>query len=93
MKMNDEILENVNGGTFTESRSLAIRLMFNGYGNFLEEEYTGQFVDYDKLTRFFASKGYKFIPGKDDSTQNYFVKDGIPYGQDYIEYLIQNGTL
>ncbi len=76
-KMNDEMLENVNGGTDSQSRMLVMYLAFGRYGNFLEKEYTGDFVDYAKLSSFFASKGYKFIPGKDDSTQNYFAKDGL----------------
>ena len=39
----------------------------------------------------FASKGYTFKPS--ESGQNLFEKDGLVYGQDYIEHLIKNGEL
>ena len=88
-KMNVRELENVNGGTIGETNVLIFDLAVYGYGKYMR--YTGE-VDFEGMKHFFASKGFTFIPSKDG--QNRFKdRDGITYGQDYIENLIRNELL
>lgn len=87
MNLNMEDLEMVNGGTRNESLYLVLRLACDGYGKFMTSDVK---VDYAGMKNFFASKGYKFIPSEDE--QNIFVDhEGLAYGQDYIEYLMDEG--
>ena len=88
-KINLNELENVNGGTYGKSLSLVVRLAFGGYGKYMTDNAE---IDFAGMKRFFASKGYKFIPSEDG--QNIFVdREGLKYGQDYIENLIDNEKL
>lgn len=50
-------------------------------------------VDIEALQEYFASKGYKFIPGFGEQQNVFIGPDGLPYGNDYIVYLIQNDQL
>ena len=45
------------------------------------------------MQEFFASKGYKFIPGFGDQMNIFVGPDGLKYGNDYIIYLLNNGQL
>ena len=90
-RINMEELENVVGGTKAENLKLMFYLQALTGEQFFKEDYHNDIVDYEKMINFFKSKGYKFIPGKDNTTMNIFEKDGLKYGQDYIEYLIKNG--
>ncbi len=60
-----EDLERVNGGSYIESCGLAVALSKFGYDDLFK--YDGnETIDYDALKKFFASKGYTFIPSEDD---------------------------
>ena len=86
--LNAKELEHVTGGTFGETFMLVLWLHQKGYGNFATDDN----IDYDKLNSFFASKGYKFIPSEDEP--NVFIdRDGVRYGQDYIDNLIKTQQL
>ncbi len=88
MNLNMEELGMVNSGTKGESFSLVFRLIADGHGKFVTKDAK---VDFAGMKEFFASKGYKFIPSEDD--QNIFVdREGLSYGQDYIEYLMDEGN-
>ena len=89
--INMEKLENVVGGTNSENFILLIYLMMETGESFYNKDNKNDVIDYEKMIRFFKSKGYKFTPGKDNTTMNLFEKDGLVYGQDYIEYLIKRG--
>ena len=89
--INMEKLENVVGGTNSENFILLIYLMMETGESFYNKDNKNDVIDYEKMIRFFKSKGYKFTPGKDSTTLNLFEKDGLVYGQDYIEYLIKRG--
>ena len=89
--INMEKLENVVGGTNSENFILLIYLMMETGESFYNKDNKNDVIDYEKMKRFFKSKGYKFTPGKDNTTMNLFEKDGLVYGQDYIEYLIKRG--
>jgi len=86
-----EELENVVGGTNWENFRLVLYLQALTDEPFYTDDYKNEVIDYEKMIKFFKSKGYKFTPGKDSTTMNLFEKDGLAYGQDYIEYLIKNG--
>ena len=87
-------LKNIVGGTVDESAQLVLPLASNGYGVFLKAN-TGRqdIVDIEGMQEFFASKGYKFIPGFGDEMNVFIGPDGLPYGNDYIVYLLENRKL
>ena len=91
MNLNMEELENVVGGTRLENLKLLFYLQALTDEPFYINDPENDIIDYEKMIKFFRSKGYKFTPGKDDTTMNLFEKDGLAYGQDYIEYLMKNG--
>jgi hypothetical protein len=89
-----EELEKVVGGTISESADLVIPLAAAGHGTFLTAD-TGRpdIIDIEGMKRFFAEKGYEFIPGFGDQ-QNYFKgPDGMLFGNDYIINLLNTGQL
>ena len=83
------------GGTTDESASLAVYLAAYGHGTFFNyNPERGDFIDDEAMVKYFASKGYKFVPAFGDQKQNIFYgPDGLPYGNDYMIYLIENGQL
>ena len=87
-ELNLNELEMVNGGTKDETSELFTYLLFLGYGRKCLTE--GR-VDVEKIKGLFAERGYKYKPS--ESGQNFFEKDGLLYGQDYIIHLIKNGEL
>ncbi|MBO7677027.1 MAG: hypothetical protein J6S49_05895 [Erysipelotrichaceae bacterium] len=91
-----EELEKIVGGTVDESAQLILPLAIRGYGAFIKSNYDqgrNDLVDIEGMQEFFASKGYKFIPGFGE-TQNIFVgPDGLKYGNDYIIYLLETEQL
>ena len=95
-EMTIEELEKIVGGTIEESARLVIPLAQNGYGVFIKSNYDpgrNDIVDIEGMQKFFATKGYRFIPGFGEQ-QNFFVgPDGLKYGNDYIVYLLENGQL
>ena len=90
-RINMEELENVVGGTRAENIKMLFYLQALTGEPFYIDDPEHDIVDYDKMIKFFKSKGYKFTPGKDETTMNLYEKDGLAYGQDYIEYLMKNG--
>ena len=88
-RINAKELEYVTGGTYGETFRLVLLLAGKDHGMFLSKE--GEF-DYEGMKRCFASKGYKFIPSENEP--NMFVdRQGLQYGQDYIEDLILDNKL
>ena len=87
-ELDPEMLANVTGGTTGETYKLILMLAAKGYGSCITDDLQ---VDFDRITSIFAAKGYTFMPS--ENGQNYFSKDGIWYGQDYIEYQLQHGEL
>jgi hypothetical protein len=89
-KLADEFLEAANGGTVTESARLCALLLLAGKGFFgKKNKDRNDICDIEKLQKFFASKGYKFIPGFGDQPNVFIGPDGLPYGNDYMCMLIQ----
>ena len=91
-----EELEKIVGGTIEESAELIIPLAARGYGVFVKSNYDAgrnDLVDIEGMQEFFASKGYKFIPGFGDQMNIFVGPDGMKYGNDYIIYLLNNGKL
>ena len=91
-----EELEKIVGGTIEESAELIIPLAARGYGVFVKSNYDAgrsDLVDIEGMQKFFASKGYKFIPGFGDQMNIFVGPDGLKYGNDYIIYLLNNGQL
>ena len=89
--INMKELDNVVGGTRLENLKMVFYLQIMTDDIFYINDPENDIIDYEKMIGFFKSKGYKFTPGKDDTTMNLFEKDGLAYGQDYIEYLMKNG--
>ena len=90
-----EELEKIVAGTIDESARLIIPLAIAGHGTFIKNNYPerNDFVDIEKMQEFFASKGYKFIPGFGDEMNVFVGPDNLRYGNDYIIYLLENGKL
>ena len=91
-----EELEKIVGGTIEESAELIIPLAARGYGVFVKTNYDAgrnDLVDIEGMQKFFASKGYKFIPGFGDQMNIFVGPDGLKYGNDYIIYLLNNEKL
>ena len=95
IELTPEQIEAINAGTTHESAELAVALAAYGYGLFLKyNPERGDFIDDEAMVKYFASKGYKFVPAFGDQKQNIFYgPDGLPYGNDYMIYLIENGQL
>ena len=90
-KLEDEILAQAAGGTRTEDNELLVWLLCAGKGSFIKDHYDGEgTLDYNKVSAFFASKGYKFIPGGDHDQNVFIGPDGLRYGNDYMVYMLQN---
>ena len=84
------------GGTISESASLIIPIAARGYKLCLkpnEDPDRHDIVDIEGLQEFFASKGYKFIPGFGEEQNVFIGPDGNRYGNDYIIHLLDNGLL
>ncbi|MBR0419543.1 MAG: hypothetical protein IJI66_10260 [Erysipelotrichaceae bacterium] len=82
-----EELENVMGGTIEESASLAFSLAVRGYGIFIKpnnDPGRSDIVNIEGMQEFFATKGYKFIPGFGEEMNIFVGPDGMKYGNDYI---------
>ena len=91
-----EELEKIVGGTIEESADLIIPLAMRGYGAFIKSNYEqgrNDLVDIEGMQEFFASKGFKFIPGFGDEMNVFVGQDGLKYGNDYIIYLLESGQL
>ena len=91
-----EELKKIVGGTVDESASLVLPLAIRGYGAFVkvnQDPNRNDIVDIEGMQEFFASKGYKFIPGFGDQMNVFIGPDGLKYGNDYIIYLLENGKL
>ena len=88
-------LHEINGGTMDESGLLLVELSCAGYGPFIKYNPDRMdFIDIEGMTEFFKERGYTFKPGMDEKTQNVFIgPDGLPYGNDYIVHLLQEGKL
>ena len=87
--LNCSELENAVGAIKDETSELFANLLLLGYGReCMTEDYC---VDVEKIKGLFAERGFKFKPS--ESGENFFEKDGLLYGQDYIIYLIKNGEL
>lgn len=93
-EISEEEIKKISGGTIDESARLALMLGLKGCGKFVKiNPDRDDMVDIEALQEYFASKGYKFIPGF-GGEQNVFIgPDGLPYGNDYIVYLIRNDQL
>lgn len=88
-ELDTELLEKVTGGTKDETNKLFAYLLFEGYGlDCLDDDYR---VDVNKIKGLFKKWGYNFKPSEDG--QNFFEKDGLLYGQDYIIDLIKKEQL
>ena len=89
-----EELKKIAGGTIDESADLVFHLAIAGYGAFTKvNKDRNDIVDIEKMKEFFASKGYRFIPGFGDGMNVFVGPDGMRYGNDYIIYLLENGQL
>jgi hypothetical protein len=91
-----EELEKIVGGTISESAALVIPLAAAGHGAFIKTNYDqgrNDLVDIKGMQEFFASKGYRFIPGFGEQMNVFIGPDGLRYGNDYIIYLLENGQL
>lgn len=89
-----EELKKIVGGTIDESADLVLHLAIAGYGAFVKvNKDRNDIVDIEKMKEFFASKGYRFIPGFGDEMNVFVGPDGMRYGNDYIIYLLENGML
>lgn len=93
--INMEELEKIVAGTIDESARLIIPLADAGHGAFIKNNYPerNDFVDIEKMQEFFASKGYKFIPGFGEQQNIFIGPDNLKYGNDYIIYLLESGQL
>ena len=96
-QLTSEELEKILGGTKDETFDLCLALM-QKYGAlaFLHDKDTyqgGYLIDMNKVYKFFSDRGYKFIQGYGDKDQNYFEKDGLRYGNDYIIELLRTDQL
>ena len=49
--------------------------------------------DSEKMQEFFASKGYRFVPGFGDQHNVFYGPDGLPYGNDYMCWLLEEGKI
>jgi bacteriocin-like protein len=95
-EMTIEELEKIVGGTIEESVQLIIPLAAHGHGYFIKPNYEKDrhdLADIEGMQKFFATKGYKFIPGFGDQQNVFIDPEGQRYGNDYIIYLINNETL
>lgn len=95
-EMKIEELEKIVGGTIDESADLIIPLAAAGYGAFIKSNFEAgrtDLVDIEGMQKFFASKGFKFIPGFGDQINVFVDSEGMRYGNDYIIYLLNNGKL
>lgn len=99
MELNRELtpeeIEKITGGSLRQSADLVVLLGFHGYGWYVTDSSgRNDLIDLEGMKKFFASKGYRFIPGMSDDEQNYFEgPDGTLYGQDYIATLINDYKL
>lgn len=95
-QMTIEELEKIVGGTVDESAALVIPLAAAGHGVYIKSNFAqgrNDLVDIEGMQAFFASKGYKFIPGFGEEMNVFIGPDGLRYGNDYIIYLLNNGQL
>lgn len=89
-------LEKIIGGTISESADLVIPLAARGHGVFIKSNYDAgrnDVVDIEGMQEFFASKGYRFIPGFGDEMNIFVGPDGLRYGNDYIIHLLETEQL
>ena len=88
-------LQKIVGGTIDESAELIIPLAAAGYGTFIKTNYPerNDLVDIEGMQKFFASKGFQFIPGFGDQPNVFIDSEGLRYGNDYIIYLLDNRKL
>ena len=96
-KLTREELEEIYGGTYGENFDLLIALGAAGHGIFLRRDKVNNAddtrYDYEGMKAFFAEKGYKFVPGYGNKPNVFIDSEGLPYGNDYIIYLIRNDKL
>lgn len=93
-KLEEEFLEATNGGTISESAALCAQLLLAGKGFFGKANTDrNDICDIERLQEFFASKGYKFVPGFGDQPNVFYGPDGLPYGNDYMCMLIKEGKI
>ena len=90
-----EQMNQINGRTLHESCDLMFALAGKGYGPFIKvNKDRDDLLDIEGMQAFFAERGYKFIPAFSDDQQNMFIApDGMPYGNDYVIYLLKNDQL
>ena len=95
IELTPEQIEQIKGGTINESCDLMLALAAEGYGPYIKvNENRNDLLDIEGMQAFFAERGYKFIPAFGDQEQNLFIApDGMPYGNDYVIYLLRNGQL
>ncbi len=90
-EMTVEELQQVLGGTIGESADLVLALCAHKYGLFVKHNPGREdLVDVEGLVDFFASKGYKFIPGYGEKTNLFIGPDGMRYCNDVIVEMINN---
>ena len=93
-KLAEELLEKISGGTVEESAELAATLLVTGNGLFMKvNPGRNDLVDIEAIQEFMAKKGYKFIPGFGDQPNTFIGPDGLPYGNDYIVYMLRENKL
>ena len=94
-ELTEEQIAEVSGGTTGESVDLMLALAAEGHGPYIKiNENRSDILDIEGMQKFFASKGYKFIPAFGDQEQNLFIgPDGLHYGNDYIVHLLKTGQL
>ncbi len=88
-------LDQVNGSTGRECFDMMLVLGARGYGTFLKvNEGRSDLYDLEGMQACLASKGYSGTMYVDDVNMNIFTgPDGLPYGNDYVVYLLETGQI
>ena len=93
-KLEEEFLKATNGGTVSETAQLCTELLFAGKGFFGKvNPDRDDICDIERLQEFFASKGYRFVPGFGDQPNMFYGPDGLPYGNDYMCMLVREDKI
>ena len=93
-KLNVEDLDEMSGGTIRESSMLEFALLLMGKGVFMKHnEDRDDMVDIEGMQDYFAGKGYTFIPGFGDTSNEFIGPDGTRYNTDQMIDLIKTGKV
>ena len=93
-KLNVEDLDEMSGGTIRESSMMAVVLLLAGKGAFTKNnEDRDDMVNIEGMQDYFAGKGYTFIPGFGDTSNEFIGPDGTSYNTDQMIDLIKSGKV